>query len=106
MVEDFIEEDLGPFQVLISTRPFESTDHSIQGIIYDVAVPQWSMVIVPVYVIGDQDLYLEKDTVFLVRFVGTESLVGERGPCITAEYVEVVAAIRSETFSQSDSERK
>ena len=105
MIDDFMVDDLGPFQVLISTRPFAFTDHT-QGTIYTVAVPQWSMEIIPVYIAGDQDVYLEKDMVFLVRFVGTESLVCERGLCITAGYIEVVAAIRSETFSESDLERK
>ena len=95
-----IEDVMGSYQVLLSATALAPV-HGVQGTLYEVAIPKIGMALMSVYVAGEQDMYIEEGTVFLVRFEGLRVYEEDDG-CYqaTADYIECVQAIREGEFIQ------
>ena len=96
-----IEYVMGSYQVLLSATALAPV-HGVQGTLYEVAIPKIGMALMSVYVAGEQDMYIEEGTVFLVRFEGLRVYKEEEGYFYqaTADYIECVQAIREGEFTR------
>lgn len=93
------EKFWGKFQVLVNTRKIVCPEHGVQGVVYYVAVPKQGMQVVPVYVLGKQDVDIEPGIALLVRFVDVELFADDNGLCAEAQYIEVVDSIEEDRYS-------
>lgn len=93
------EKFLGKFQVLVNIGKTVCPEHGVQGVAYYVAVPRQGMQVVPVYVLGKQDVDIEPGIALLVRFVDVELFADDSGLCAEAQYIEVVDSIEEDRYS-------
>ena len=93
------EKFWGKFQVLVNIRKIVRPEHGVQGVVYYVAVPKQGMQVVPVYVLGKQDVDIEPGIALLVRFVDVELFADDNGLCAEAQYIEVVDSIEEDRYS-------